>query len=267
MLETIERKLRPYAVPNVALYLVMGQVFVYITSVFRPELLSQIVYVPALVARGEIWRLATFLFIPPATNPFFLFFALYIFLMMGSALEGHWGAVRFNLFLAVGYAASLASASVAPDGAATNAWLYGSVFLAFAFLYPNFELHLFFLIPVKVKWLALITWIGYGWGFATGTWMTRALILASVGNVLLFFGRDILRKARYGARQMQAQAQQVVEEAQPFHLCRVCGATDRDDRTTEFRYCSQCAGSPCYCEKHIFDHEHVQEEEGEVTAG
>ena len=136
---------------------------------------------------GEWWRLITYLFDPPRTNAIFAFFAWYIFYLMGTTLETTWGLFRYNLYLAIGYFASLAFAFLCwfatgvPGQAATNGFLYGSVFLAFARLFPDFELQLFFILPIKIKWLALLTWIGYGWTMvAADTWLTRAMVVAAV---------------------------------------------------------------------------------------
>jgi hypothetical protein len=89
-----------------------------------------------------------------------------------------------------------------------TAFLYGSVFLAFAFLNPDFELYLMFILPVKIKWLALLTWLGYGATVLVGSWTDRLLVLASVVNFLLFFAREILDKFKTGRRRMAFQAKQ-----------------------------------------------------------
>jgi hypothetical protein len=226
---------------------------------------------PDKVMQGEWWRLITFVFDPPITNPLFAFFAWYLFYLMGTTLESTWGAFRYNVYLAIGYFASIASAFLfwfatgMPGQSATNAFLYGSVFLAFARLYPDFELQLFFIFPVKIKWLALITWIGYLWTLlAADSWLTRAMVLAAVLNYLLFFGRDIARGMKQGHRGMQFRAKALRSPAtsvahggpRMIHTCRVCGITSETSAKTQFRYCSQCNGDYCYCPEHLHNHEH-----------
>lgn len=255
VLDTLERKLRRFAVPNVTLYLVIGQVFFYAASMTERFDIMRIVLIPDLVLAGEWWRLITFIFIPPITNVVFAFFGWYLFYLMGSALEGHWGAFRYNLFLLIGYIFTVAASFLVPGSIATNVFIGGSVFLAFAFLYPDFVLYIFFILPVKIKWLALITWIGYGWALLTGSRETRYLVLASIGNFLLFFGRDILWKIKTGRRKMEEQARQYTEAREPFHRCTVCGVTDASNPNMEFRYCRECGGLG-YCKDHIFSHEH-----------
>ena len=257
LLDNLERKLRRYAIPNVTLYIILGQVLFFVFEMSGRFILDRIVLIPDLVLRGEWWRLITFLFIPPSMSPIFIFFAWYIFYLMGSALEGHWGAFRYNLYLLVGYVVTVAVTFLFPYSAATNLFIGGSVFLAFAFLYPDFQLYIFFILPVKIKWLALLTWIGYAYELIFGSWHQRVLVLASISNFLLFFGKDISWRMKTGKRRMGEQARQFSGKKEAFHTCTTCGKTDISHPQMEFRYCSDCGGLG-YCMEHIFNHEHVK---------
>jgi hypothetical protein len=197
--------------------------------------------------------------------------------LFGTTLENHWGVFRFNVFLLVGYLANVAAAFVAwgilkasPEiapmagalggAAASNYFLYGSLFLAFARLYPDFILNILGILPIRIKWLALAAWVGYAYSLIAGTWMTRMLVLATVINYLLFFGRDHVRELRHGHRRRAFQTKAKKATAAPKHACRVCGLNSDDSPKTLFRYCSKCAGQACYCPDHIRDHEHVTAE-------
>ncbi len=255
LIDKLDRKLRRYAIRNVTLYLIIGQVIFFLFVLSGRFILDRVVLVPEYVRAGEWWRLITFLFIPPLTNPIFAFFAWYLFYLMGSALEGHWGAFRYNLFLLTGYIVTVAVTFLFPFSAATNIFIGGSVFLAFAYLYPDFQLYIFFILPVKIKWLAILTWIGYAYEVIVGSGHTRLLVLASISNFFLFFGRDIIWKMKTGNRSMVAQARQFTGKKEPFHKCAVCGKTDISHPQMDFRYCSDCGGLG-YCMDHIFSHEH-----------
>ena len=265
MLDFLERRLGRFAVANVTLYIIIGQVFVALSAMLGLLDLRKFLLVPILVTHGEPWRVLTFIFFPPPVNfgsmlsLVLLPFAWWIFYLMGNALEHHWGAFRYNLFLLVGCGLTIAASFVTPLSPVTNAFIGGSVFLAFAWLNPDFELALFFILPVKVKWLALLTWIFYGFEIVTGGWATRMQVIASVGNFLLFFSHDIYATMRYRRRSMATQARRIAEEKnpEPRHRCYICGKTDLTDPEMDFRYCSKCAGDQCYCPEHIFNHEHV----------
>jgi len=115
---------------------------------------------------------------------------------------------------------------------------------------------------VKIKWLALLTWIGYFLTVAFGDWFSRLLVLASVANFLLFFGKDIVERVRLGRRRMATQAARLAVKERPFfHRCTVCGITDRTNPAMEFRYCSKCAGARGYCTEHLRNHEHILTED------
>jgi len=128
-------------------------------------------------------------------------------------------------------------------------------------LNPNFELALFFILPVKIKWLALLTWIGYFIQIAFGNWTTRLLILASLCNYLLFFGRDITLRIRSHRWRMERTAREFARQNDPIHRCVLCGITDKDDPDMTFRYCTKCEDTPCYCQNHIKNHEHITSED------
>ncbi len=256
-LDTLDRKFRRHGIPNITVYLILGQVLFFVFAMSGRFMLERVVLIPSSVVAGEWWRLITFLFIPPLTNPIFAFFAWYLFYLMGTALEGHWGAFRYNLFLLIGYLVTVAVSFLFPYYPATNIFIGGSVFLAFAYLYPDFQLYIFFILPVKIKWLALITWIGYAYQILVGSWSTRLLVLASISNYLLFFGRDIYLSVKTGNRRMVAQARDITGRKEAFHKCAVCGVTDISHPQMEFRYCSECGGLG-YCKEHIFNHEHVK---------
>ncbi len=255
LLKIIERRFQRYAVHNVTLYLILGQVLFFVFQISGRFILDRVVLIPERVLMGELWRLITFLCIPPVTNPIFAFFAWYLFYLMGNALENYWGAFRYNLFLLVGYVVTVAVSFVVLNEPATNMFIGGSVFLAFAFLYPDFVLQLFFILPVKVKWLALLTWIGYAYTVLFGPWSTRLFVLASISNFLLFFGNNIVWRMKTGKRAMTAQAKQFTGKKEAFHTCATCGITDLSHPQMEFRYCSECGGLG-YCRDHITGHVH-----------
>jgi len=256
----IERRLEPFAIHNLTLYLVIGQTFVYLSAMFGLLDVSRLVLWPVLAIHGEPWRLLTFIFIPPNSSWLFIAFALYLFYLFGSSLEQYWGALRYNFFVLTGYALTVGLSFLTPEQVATNLFIGGSVFLAFAYLNPDFVMYIFFILPVKIKWLGLLAWLGYAWSFFTGDWSERFSIIAAVGNFLIFFAHDIALSLKQGRRRMQSQAGSFSRQndaKEPRHTCHICGKTDISHPDLDFRYCSKCAGDQCYCPEHLRAHEHV----------
>lgn len=257
LLRKIEKALAPFAVPHTTEAIIIGQVLCYGLGQTQPQKIEEMALQWDAVMRGEWWRLATFLFVPPLTNPVFAFFGWYFFWMMGKALENLWGTLHYNFYLGVACIATVAVAWLTPDAPIANGYIALSVFLAFAFLYPNFEILLFFILPVKIKYLAMISWAGIFLSIVLGGLNTQLAAGASVLNFMLFFGKDVVRMVLTGRRRLDARMKQVVERGKAFHTCHTCGITDKTHPTMDFRYCPDCDGSPGYCRDHINNHTHV----------
>lgn len=262
LLDKLEQKFGRIYIPNLTVLLVFGQAVFYVLALMRSINIYQMLLIPADVLHGQVWRLFSFPFVPPMNiHPLFFAFALMLFYQFGTALEGTWGEFRFNVFILIGYLLTVAASFVTPHLVATNAFIATSVFLAFAYLYPDFELLLFFILPVKVRWLAWLTWIGYGLGLLSGPNATRLAILASIGNFMVFFLPDLIWRARRGGRRTAWRAASRLPRGgggEPFHRCVVCGRTDQTNPEMLFRYCSACEGNLGYCEEHFANHAHVK---------
>ncbi len=263
MLDKLQRKFGRFALPNVTVSLICCQVVVYVLAGLGNQALAdRLTLIPQLVLQGEVWRLFSFVFVVlQGVSPIWAFFFWYLFYLMGTTLEQSWGAFRYNVYLLIGWTTTVAATFVAgwitPGVAASPEFLQASVFLAFAYLYPDFQLMLFFLLPVKIKWLALLQCLGYGLALLTGGWLSRMLVIASIANFLVFFGRDLVRRMRTGHRRMVDRADRIKQQEIPRHRCLVCGVTNKSDPQMDFRYCSKCAGGCCYCEDHLHRHQHV----------
>ena len=260
-LKTTERKLGRFAIRNLTLYLVGGQGTALLLSLAAPGFLWAIQLIPGAVLGGQWWRLLTFIFTPPGGNPIFAIFTLYLLYFMGGSLEAHWGTFRYNLYVLIGFLMTIAAAFVFPFSAATNAYITGSIFLAFAYLFPDYQIYLFLILPIRIKWLALLTWLYYGYEFVMGGWPARLLIVVAIVNFLLFFGRDIFHKARYGHRRIKTQASVIANRDKPLHTCTICGITDKTHRTMDFRYCTKCEPPVAYCTDHLQNHPHIRNDQ------
>ena len=190
--DKLQRKLGRYAIPNLMLYIIAGMGFVFLVDmvVYPVTGFSASYYFSfnrALILRGQIWRLITFIFIPQSYNALFLILSLYFYWMIGSALQGQWGSFRFNLYYLCGIIGCVAAGML--TGYTSNTFLNMSLFLAFALIYPDFTV-LMLVLPVKVKWLALIDAVLMLLMFITASWPERLAEIISLANLALFFWRD-----------------------------------------------------------------------------
>lgn len=194
----LERKLRRYAISDLMKYIVIGQGIVfallYIWPTLGYQLYSLITLTRTGLMRGQIWRLVTFVFVPPSSSPIFILFALYFYYMIGVGLENQWGKVKFNLYYLVGMLGSIIATLI--TGYADNTFLNLSLFFAYAALYPDEQVLLFMILPIKMKYLALVDAALYLYYFIVGTASTRITIVLCLLNVALFLGGDIINTIR-----------------------------------------------------------------------
>jgi hypothetical protein len=255
-LNRLERALGRYAIPNLSLYLIGGQVLFFGFSMLARFDVTRIMLLPALVLEGEFWRLFSFVLVPPVygqltmTQALFLAISWYFFYMISQALENYWGAFRFNIFFLVGWVLTVGVSFLAPNYPTGYEFFAVSVFLAFALLNPDFELYLFFILPVKIKWFALLMWLSFGYYFVTGGWGERLAILAATGNYFLFLGGEVIQRMKSGRHHMQQQVRRSAMKdvpSEPRHTCVVCGKNDRTHPREDFRYADD---DKCYCSEH-----------------
>src|SRR5258707_380862 len=154
LLARLDRRIGRYAIPNLMTYIVVGMGILWLLSTSRPEALDRLELDPYALRRGELWRLPTFVLIPPPSSPVLLMVNLFFMWWVGSSLEQHWGAFKFNVYYFTGVAGALVAAFM--TGAASNFWLNDVALLfAFATLFPDVEILVFFILPLKVKWIGL----------------------------------------------------------------------------------------------------------------
>lgn len=190
-LDRIAYKFRRICIPNLMLYIVIAIAAVYVVELFVPTvpLSIYLFFSRDLILAGDFWRVITWIFIPSTDRIVGLIFALYLSWFIGSSLENAWGSFKFNLYYLVGIIATVTAGFI--TGLTTNLYLNTSMFFAFAAIYPDSELRLFFFLPIKAKWLALVDLIFFIIAFIFGTWYVRAAIIAALLTFLLFFYEDM----------------------------------------------------------------------------
>jgi hypothetical protein len=258
-LATLERRFSKYALPNLTYPLVgiMGLVFVLLLA--NPTFDQALTLDRAAIARGQVWRLVTFVFLPPSRSVLWILFALWTTHTMGTWLEARMGTFRYQSYWLLGWASSLA-AGLLSGVPVTNEFLLTSMLLAFGTMFPDFEFMVLFVIPVKVKWLAwmagllLLARVGVTPGWA------RVYPALAVGNYLAFFGADLIDMLRAFATRgagagRREKVSAVSSPERPRRVCAACGVTD-EDRSVDFRVCTcaRCEKPTDYCLAHARNH-------------
>lgn len=277
----LEKKFGRYAIHNLMYYIIILYVVGFVLELVNAEFYYQYLCLDAsAILHGQIWRIVTFLIQPPSSSIIFMIFVLYLYYMIGRELEMAWGAFRFNLYFSLGVIFHVLAALI--TYAVTGQILYIgteylnlSLFFAFAMLYPNVQLYLMGIIPIKIKYLAWIDGAYFIWavvqaflpaygGSIYGIYYKANAVAAVVSllNFFLFFVSSrktkVKQKVRY--QQYKKKVNKAHQEAHyedgARHRCAVCGRTDLTNPELDFRYCSKCNGAFEYCNEHLFTHEH-----------
>ena len=269
-IERFCRKHPHFGVKNLMKYIAIANVAFWLLSMVNTVLMSYLYFDPALILQGQVWRLITFALCPPSRSMLALI-AIYFYYWIGTTLEQQWGTPQFNIFVLGGVALTALYAFVVYFISGLRLvidaqYVYLSMFFAFAALFPDMQVLLFFVIPIKIKWLALVDAAYFLFGVVTGGFPANLLPLVAVANFLVFCGGDLLRALprrpsagtvnfRRASRQIRREQRQELYK----HKCAVCGRTDVTNPELEFRYCSRCAGYHCFCQDHINSHIHFTE--------
>lgn len=290
-IQQLEKKFGKYAIPNLMKYVIVLYAVGMLFYTVNPYSFLYLGLEVDKVLKGQVWRLITFL-IPYNSfqNLFYVFLKAYIFYKIGSALENTWGSFRLNLYFFSAVIFNIVAAFIVYGIFRINILghtmliitspldiIYSSMFFAFAALYPNTQFLLYFIIPVKVKYLAWVSGAFYIYNIVkmilSGFYLGIIPIIVSLANFLIFFFStrnyrkispwEIERRAKFRKQMKEGMRTGNVTEFKgrnviTRHKCAVCGRTELDDDDLEFRFCSKCDGNYEYCMEHLFTHEHVK---------
>ena len=287
----LRRKLEKYAIPNLTLYLIICYGIGYLMQYLVPAGYQYLMLDPFLVLKGQVWRLVTWILIPPdSSNIFFVLITLYLYYSLGGLLERIWGTYKYNVYLFSGLLFTILGAfvlcgysvlmgaqptmytglyllnngSAVYFGQFSTYYINMSIFLACAASIPDVQVLLMFLFPIKVKWLGIVYGIILLVNCIQGGIATWIVVIFSLLNFLVFFLRSkgkmhlsvgqIRRQQEFHQKMRSAGQTKGITR----HKCAVCGRTELDGDDLEFRFCSKCNGNYEYCQYHLFTHEHVK---------
>lgn len=287
----LRRKLEKYAIPNLTLYLIICYGIGYLMQYLVPAGYQYLMLDPFLVLKGQVWRLVTWILIPPdSSNIFFVLITLYLYYSLGGLLERIWGTYKYNVYLFSGLLFTILGAfvlcgysvlmgaqptmytglyllnngSAVYFGQFSTYYINMSIFLACAASIPDVQVLLMFIFPIKVKWLGIVYGIILLVNCIQGGIATWIVVIFSLLNFLVFFLRSkgkmhlsvgqIKRQQKFHQKMRSAGQTKGITR----HKCAICGRTELDGDDLEFRFCSKCNGNYEYCQYHLFTHEHVK---------
>ena len=260
--DRIERKFGWIAVPGIVKIIMSLQALVWLLCSVRVDnaLLDKIYLNANLILSGEVWRLVSFVIMPPVKpgpdGIIFMLFAVLFSIFLGNMLESIWGAFKLTLYLIGGVVCMVIAEFLIPIAPESLAFmrsflLIESILFACAVYNPHYTVMLFGIIPVKLYWIAL-----FGGGMlvvnATSNTLLGISIAISLSNFFVVFvpgmKRSMQMKAQVAVRRNKFEGAKVSEN-EPLHLCASCGKTENDDNDLIFRvadsgeeYCDNCRG-------------------------
>lgn len=282
-IDKLERKFGRFGIPNLTIYMIVCYVIGYALMIVNPDILNWLSLEPAYILRGQVWRLVTWVLYPPSTSGvlWFAIAVLFFYYPIGTSLERTIGTFKYTLYILSGVIFTILGAfilyfllggNVLVGNVFSTYYISLSTFLAYAMCYPDMQVLLMFIIPVKMKWMAIFyvvivvyEMIQY---IMAGAWYLVIPIVASLLNFIIFyFGtkdfsrynpkevhrRNEFRRAMEPQGRMKSGSGSVTK-----HKCAICGRTELDDPNLEFRFCSRCNGNYEYCQDHLFTHTHVK---------
>ncbi len=288
-LNKLERKIGRYAIPNLIVWMIGAYTIGFVLYTVSPGILNLLTLSPYHILHGQIWRLFTWVLMPTESNLIFLLIMALFYYQLGTTLERTWGTFRFNVYIfsgmiftvigafvlyAIYYVQNLSAITAMPALAANLSsslgWGYSvnyinmSIFLAFAVMYPDMQVMLYFIIPIKMKWMAIVYGVLIVYNFIISSWAGRISIVMSMLSFIVFFlsTRNLKRYTPHEVHRRQKFKAQM-REPRPGsgitkHKCAVCGRTELDAPELEFRFCSKCEGNYEYCSDHLFTHQHIR---------
>lgn len=297
----LEKKLGKYAIKNLSMVLIVCYAVGYLIQQVNSNVFYGLTLDPYKILHGEVWRIFTWILIPPDTsNIFFVLITLLFYYSIGTTLERTWGTFQYNFYIFSGmlftilgafatylicyYFKDIVVASAQFENIKMNIttriagpefmssivsryistyYINMSIFLAFAATFPNSEVLLMFILPIKVKWLGFVYAGVLVINIIQGEPAQGFVIASSLLNFVLFFfttrrvikSPSQIRRKREFVRSIN-EARKSGPSGVTKHKCAICGRTEKDGDDLVFRFCSKCEGNYEFCQEHLYTHKH-----------
>ena len=259
-----------FGIPNLMRYITAANVAIWVLGAINRSFLGVLTFDPALILHGQIWRLVSFIFYPPSMG-LLAFLAFWFYYWIGSTLEAQWGTGQFTIYYFSGVILTVLYGFIIYfiTGRSVNLgseYIYLSMFFSFAVLYPDMQVLFMYIIPIKIKYLAIVDAVFFAYSVIANSFPVNLLPLVALINFFIFCGGELFAslprrpsKNTVNFHQESARIRREQKDKLYTHKCAVCGRTDVDHPELEFRYCSKCQGYHCFCSDHINNHIHFTE--------
>lgn len=197
-------KYQRYAINNLAAYasicFALGYMMIS-TSFGGAFYFNRLAFTPAEVLHGQVWRIFTAILFPPSLGSLFsAVIGILIYYSFASSVESMMGEFEYNIYffgsIFIGEIGTLIYYLITGVNAPfLPLYTHFAVFMALAIMYADATVLLFFILPVKIKYIALVEVLMYVWSFifgnsfsyAYGLLYTRISIVAAFIPVIIFY--------------------------------------------------------------------------------
>ena len=283
MMQYNKNSKKNFGIANLTLLLIVGYAIGYILQIVSPSMLAYLTLDANAILKGQVWRLVTWLVVPPFRFDFLTLLMLYFYYRIGTLLEHIWGVAKYSRYILGGIVLTIISSflllaylryGVGLTGEAldyycamgskvfSTSYINLAIFMGYAATFPDMTILVFFVLPVKMKVWGIIELVILGYTFITGDIYSKFVIGAALINIGIFLlttkvainPKQIIRQQVYKKEVKQATKMAPKNR----HKCTICGQTEESNPELEFRYCSKCNGNYEYCSNHLFTHEHIK---------
>ena len=277
-LNKLEQKYGSKAIPNITRIFIAANLIGSVLLLTKGDVvLYYLQFSASAILHGQVWRLISWIFVPSGSISFLQLLFIFCLWTLGDSMESYLGSFRMNVYFFGGFllydiVGMLVFAVTHVSINLTMYYILIAMYLMLGLLMPEAEVRLYFVLPIKMKWMVLVyfvmfaydvyTYMSFGWqiGLAYGSEIVLALI-----NLLVFiYGCKHRLSFRQNMHQKRRKAQFKAQFSEPRpgsgisrHKCYICGRTELSNPELTFRYCSKCTGNKEYCQDHLFTHTHV----------
>lgn len=283
----LEQKWGRYAIYDLHKYFVIAYIIGFaLNYIGGGVVLSYLSFDMSAILSGQVWRLVTWVFCVYNDSGILGIIFMLCLMSMGQSLQHFLGVFRMNVYLIGGvllniiggiavYFVSWLILGTPLPVVLSLYYILLSMFMALALCIPDATVNLYFILPIKMKWMLVVYYLellyelylyysagaGYGvtFGIATLTIYGAQIIFALLNLALFFYFSQIRLTGKQKKRQKEFRSKMrepMFQTNLPRHKCAICGRTEKDSPELIFRYCSKCTGNKEYCQEHLFTHTH-----------